>query len=342
VAPTQTAWRVTAFDESSGFVDAVEPGSAAAHNNLLFWLSAAGTGRRDELLRTCQVLGLAQDGRQARRIIRRLILLGHLSDDGVRWTMQPPTLAPLALEQDLFVLRGQRTPAVLTCLPDNRQEIPQPGGPDQVSCCLPLEEGHPTISIGGIGFRVEQCILARAQRLPEWRVWAESLRPFDCRDLGKFARTERWDGLNWVGTPLYFDQPTQRIVGPGGLYRLSQEMSARSPLTVCFDAERPGIVRGDWYGLRFLAGRLGGDALHVEWDQAGRELFVPTEDRWPSCYEQFLVQASGLLPSRSRRPRWLCYHEVPEELVECLCKKLGVGIRAVVSAVEVAHHHAAT
>jgi hypothetical protein len=205
-----------------------------------------------------------------------------------------------------------------------------------------LEEGRPTISIGGISFRVEQCILARAQRLPDWRVWAESLRAFDGRDLGKFARTERWDGLSWVGTPLYFDQPTDRIIGPGGLYRLSQEDSVRSPLTVCFDAEGQRIVRGDWYGLRFLAGRLGGDALHVEWDRAGQELFVPVAGRWPFLYEQMLVQASGLLPSRPRRPRWLCYHDVPEDLVECLCEKLGVEIRSVVSAMDGAHHHAGT
>jgi 23S rRNA pseudouridine2605 synthase len=316
----------TASDLPTERADIIAPKHAPAYNNLLHWLSAAGIGRWDAFLRTCQLLGLAQDAQQARRVIRRLGLLGHITlcDDGVRWTMQPPTLTPLLLEPEQIVLRGQRTPAVLTCLPDNRQEIPQPGGPDRVSCCLPLEEGRPTISIGGISFRVEQCILARAQRLPEWRVWAESLRPFDGRDLGKFARTERWDGLNWVGTPLYFDQPTQRIVGPGGLYRLSQEVSAQSPLTVCFDAERQRIVRGDWYGLRFLAGHLSGAHLGAEWDRGGCKLFVPLEERWPFLYEQMLVQASGLLPNRSERPGWLCYLGVPKELAECLRGRLDV------------------
>jgi hypothetical protein len=288
------------------------------------------------------VLGLVQNGSQARRIIRRLVLLGHLSDDGVRWRMEPPILAPLALEPERVVLRGQRTSALLACLPENRKSVSQQGGPDRICYCLPLEDGAATVCIAGTCFRIDQGMLSRAQNLPDLRTWAESLKPFDGRDLGKFARTERWDGVNWVGTPLYYDQPTGRIVGPGGMYRLTQEASVRSPLTVCFDADRQRIVRGEWYGLRFLASRLKGETLRAEWDQAGKEFFVPTEERWPFVYEQILVQASRLLPSRSRSPGWLCYRGVPENVAECLCKKLDVELRPVASTVESARPMAAT
>ncbi len=328
VTRSQVTGVAGAFDESASTVDTVELASAA-QNKLLFWLSAAGSGRRDEFLRTCQILGLAQDGRQARRILRRLILLGHLSDDGVRWTMQPPTLAPLALEPELVVLRGQRTPALLACLPDNREEIAQPSGPDRVCSCLPVEAGVPTVSVGGACFRLEQDILSRAQKLLGWREWTASLKSFDIRDLWKFVRTERWDGVNWVGTSLHYDQPTHRVVGPGGMYRLTQELSVRSPLTVCFDAEGRRILRGDWYGLRFLAGKLGNNALHAEWDQSGQEFFVPSEEHWPFDYEQILVQASGFLPSLSRRAGWLCYSSIPQELAAGLCAKLDILLRLI-------------
>jgi hypothetical protein len=48
-----------------------------------------------------------------------------------------------------------------------------------------------------------------------------------------------------------------------------------------------------------------------------------------------------LLPSRSRHPGWLCYHGVPEDLAECLCKKLDVELRPVASTVESARPMAA-
>ena len=256
--------------------------------------------------------------------------------------MQPPTLAPLALEPERVLLRGQRTPKLLSCLPDNREEISQSGGPDRVCCCVPLEANVPTVCVGGICFRIEHCILARARELPDWRRWVDSLQPFDGRDLGRFVRTQRWDGANWVGTPLYYDQPEQRIVGPGGMYRLTQEAPARAPLTVCFDAEQKKIVRGDWYSLRFLVGRSGGTPLHAEWEREGQQLFVPVEERWPFLYEQILVQASGLLPSRGVRPGWLCYPGIPEELAKSLCGKLDVEIGLVAGIGRSAYQHAAT
>ena len=90
-------------------------------------------------------------------------------------------------------------------------------------------------------------------------------------------------------------------------------------------------VRGDWYGLRFLAGRAGGEQACAAWDRRGRQLLVPVERRWPLLYEQILVQASGLLPGRS--PAWLCYHGISQELAECLCGKLDVELEVAASPV---------
>src|SRR5262249_50803176 len=111
----------TAFDDVQP--DIVAPAVPAAPNHPLAWPSAAGAGRGAGFLRACQALELARDARYARRIIRRLVLLGHLtlSDGGDRWAMQPPTVAPLALEPERLILRGQRTAELLTRLPDNRE-----------------------------------------------------------------------------------------------------------------------------------------------------------------------------------------------------------------------------
>jgi hypothetical protein len=316
--------------------DHVEPAVAAAYNNLLTWLSAAGTGRWETFLRICQELGLAQDARYARHLIRRLTLLGHLTltEGGDRWAMQPPTLAPLAVDPELFILRGQRTAEVMARLPENRESTPQGGAPDRVICCVPLEHGTPSISVAGVTFRNDQSAVNRAQSLPDWRSWVTTMRRYDGRDLGKFTYTERWDNGEWVGSPLFFDDTTKRIVGPTGMYRLSRDgrnAQARSPLIALFDVERQVIVRGDWYGLRFLAARAVGEQACATWDLGSRTLFVQVAERWPLLYEQALVQASGLLPGRSAS--WLFYHEIPQDLAESLCGKLDVTLQVVASPV---------
>jgi hypothetical protein len=219
----------------------------------------------------------------------------------------------------------------LARLPDNREATPQRGAPDRVCCCELVESGTAELVVAGMTFRCDPMVIDRAGSLPDWRGWLTSLRPYDGRDLGKFARTERWENGNWVGSPLYFDGEAGRIVGPTGMYRLSRDAPARSPVTAFFDDERQLIVRADWYGLRFLAGRAGGGQSRATWDRRGRQLLVPVEERWPLLYEQILVQASGLLPSRS--PAHLCYHGIPLELGECLCGKLDVELDVAVSPV---------
>jgi hypothetical protein len=165
------------------------------------------------------------------------------------------------------------------------------------------------------------------------------MRRYDGRDLGKFAYTERWDNGEWFGSPLFFDDTAKRILGPTGMYRLSRDAQARSPLIAFFDGERQIIVRGDWYGLRFLAGRAGGEQVCAAWDLRSRALVVPVEGRWPLLYEQILVQASGLLPGRSAS--WLCYHGIPQDLAESLCGKLDVALQVVASPVSPEYENAA-
>src|SRR5262249_17762997 len=153
------------------------------------------------------------------------------------------------------VLRGQRTADLLARLPDNREATPQRGAPDRVCYCELLESGTTEILVAGQTFRCDPNTMDRAQLLPDWRGWLTSLRRYEGRDLGKFDLTERLECGDWVGSPLYFDEAEKRIVGPTGMYRLSRDAQARPPVTAFFDAERQIIVRGDWYGLRFVARR---------------------------------------------------------------------------------------
>lgn len=56
---------------------------------------------------------------------------------------------------------------------------------------------------------------------------------------------------------------------------------------------------------------------------------MPSEEHWPFDYEQILVQASGFLPSLSRRAGWLCYSSIPQELAAGLCAKLDILLRLI-------------
>src|SRR5439155_15759599 len=68
----------TAFSEPvQVLLSQADPQQTLIHNPLLSWLSAAGKGRWETFLHVCRCLGLGRDGREAGRIMRRLVLLGH-------------------------------------------------------------------------------------------------------------------------------------------------------------------------------------------------------------------------------------------------------------------------
>jgi len=105
-----------------------------------------------------------------------------------------------------------------------------------------------------------------------------------------------------------------------------------------FDQPRQRWLKGDWYGLRFLAHHAAGvdfevvrektQALPTSFSSAD-ELLIPADERWPLLYERALVLATGLLPGQAENPKWLRYQGVSAELSRTLAGKLNVSIKEV-------------
>ena len=101
-------------------------------------------------------------------------------------------------------------------------------------------------------------------------------------------------------------------------------------LTVFFDPEASTgrqFLRGEWYGLRFLALRQSGKYLKAMWrDQDGGLLAVPYRQRWPLLYERALVLATGLLPRLHPEHGLLYYQGVPQSLAQAVAEHLDVRV----------------
>lgn len=308
-----------------------DPEQTVRHERLLAWLSATGAGPWPTFRDVCRTLGLALDVGQAARIQRRLVLLGHLevSQDGGRWAVRPPTVVALADDPHSGFLCGQRTRSLLDLLPPGQQETHQvdASAPQRVS--LPLHDEEAANPGGGTlpRFARGQVASATAQALPGWQDWLRELPDLRGLVLTDFSTKERWVGAQWVQVSgTLFEDEARRIRGESGMYRLSKREPY--PWTVCvyFDAANQRFVRGDWYGLRFLARRFSELPMTARWSEGQRVLCIPSEERWPLFYERVAVQASGLLP-RLATSGDLCYPHVPEDLALTLCQKLGIELR---------------
>ena len=101
-------------------------------------------------------------------------------------------------------------------------------------------------------------------------------------------------------------------------------------LTVFFDAGAESgrrLLRGEWYGLRFLALRRSGKYLKAMWrDEDGGLLAVPYRQRWPLLYERALVLSTGLLPRRHPENGLLYYQGIPLALATSIAEPLGVQV----------------
>jgi hypothetical protein len=119
--------------------------------------------------------------------------------------------------------------------------------------------------------------------------------------------------------------------GKPGLYRLNYENpSGEFQLTVHYDPARTKerrLLRGEWYGLRFLAVHQSRKYLKAIWrSDGGGVLAVPNRQRWPLLYERALVLATGILPARMHPSGLLCYHGIPLNLAQTIASRLGVAI----------------
>jgi hypothetical protein len=117
------------------------------------------------------------------------------------------------------------------------------------------------------------------------------------------------------------------------MYRITRDQEGDDlDLTLFLDksSARHRWLRGDWYGLRFLALchdlSSHGDRPLARWEPAAQRLAVPVEHRWPAAYEQALVMAAGALPALSDDGQWLLYPSIPAPLRDLLANKLGVEV----------------
>jgi hypothetical protein len=298
--------------------------------HLLFWLSAAGHGSWDTFVRVSGQLGASKDNDAARRLMRRLILLGHLESNpnGSAWSAAPAALVQLAADPTRAFWCGQRGEPTRRRLgevwPIATSE-PQPG-----------DDGPPRwlVTVGKVR---DPAVILKARALPiSWEGaaaerwisqmpnldgWRASL--FRVQRLTAPESAQRWHAGAYRGEPA-FRVVEGRPQGPAGLYRLSYgEDGSSFQLTGFLDAHRGELLRGDWYGLRFLAARQLGQSCPARWLlHNGRSvLLLPRSCRWPLLYERALVLTSGLLPIQDGDR--LCYLDVPRDIASTLAKLLG-------------------
>lgn len=301
---------------------------SAEHRHFLLWLSAVGMGSYSVFQAGSKTLGLAADVTPAARILRRYRLLGHIecSPNGRHWSIAPPVLAELSTSQGQFryILCGARDNALNQQLEQLAvvEEEPQPNGDGPPRLVVQFHsESEVSDAVASLKTAYELTADPAARKLAE-------------------VLPNRSDWLKELGTvegvvPALFDlrrfkgSEFQQAVfdGTSGFYEFrhrSREGSINADFSLYFDSSTERWVRGDWYGLRFLAlqnGRSVGEAKH---DEENGKFAIRQAERWPELYERTLVLCSGLLPTRSQG--WLIYENVPGDLALLLAQKLDVKI----------------
>ena len=319
--------------------DEERPELSSQFERLLYWASALGGGTFPAFIQACQTLQVVGSPADARSVFRRLRLLGHIesSADGQRWSAAPAAFVRFPGRPDSGFLAGQRTPALLPRLGDDwiAAGTTQPGhqGPPRLELTAgrwPEYPGGPDeAAVADAGIAATRL----AELLPDLAGWQASLDIMPKLPLASFEM-ERWqEGGFQPCEPVY--EREGRYYGASGMYRLSRQDRGRSnpyTLTLFFDEPGQRWLRGDWYGLRFLAAAAALDGapqpltevVHLSGDAA---LLLPAAQRWPLLYERALTLASGLLPGPAPNRQWLQYPGIPLELAQTLCRKLGVPLR---------------
>ncbi len=295
-------------------IDAISP----RHEELLYWLSALGSGTWESFRKACSTLNIEEP----KRVLRRLRLLGHIetSLDGYRWSIAPTALVKInsQLDSQEFILCGQRCVSLLNQLAEytNIISVEQPRGNAPPCIRLKVNESNKIteqfhiIEVGDVSIRL-------ADMLPDLKGWQQSLRSIS----GIVPSLYKWkifDGNNFVERT--FQSET-------GMYQMWDiEGGDFSRMTLFYEAETDTWRQGDWYGLRFLALHYSDRPLIARYDSTTARLAIPFSQRWPELYERALVLASGLLPTyhKTEQHLWLIYENIAANLVEKLTKKLYV------------------
>ena len=323
------------FDLSEALADAdyIDDSSLGErYDQLLYWLSANAEGTWRTFARVCDVLQLAEDIKGgARSIFRRLILLGYIESavDGQKWSICPSTLVQCTADPNVCFLTGQQTPKLIEQLKKHWEveSIPQPSyqGPS----CVKVQGVFPDASIDG--FHLEYPGVASVQLarlLPNLEGWKDTLTPID-RISTTNHNVEIWNGNRFTLCDNFYERDGQ-YCGESGLYRLTRREDKNSYRPVLyFDQHTQRWLRGDWYGLRFLAYDAARRDFEVRYDSSANDIWIPVDERWPMLYERVLVLASGMLPHRAENPKWLRYSGISSELVQLLTEKLKISTREI-------------
>lgn len=286
------------------------------YEQLLYWLSALGSGTWESFKKACEALSLEEP----KRILRRLRLLGHIESslDGSRWSAAPAALVKVESQSPEFLLCGQRNLnllkqleqyAVLTSSYQPRGDAPP---------CIRLHLTNPNVITNQFPIIDAGKASSRlAEILPNLATWQQSLRSIQ-GIVPSHYEWKRFDGNDFVEC-IFCNQT--------GMYQMwAREESDRPHLTLFYDSETDTGRQGDWYGLRFLALHYSDQQCIARYDPATARLAIPFSQRWPELYERALVLASGRLPSyqRTEQSLWLIYENVGLELAHQLTKKLYV------------------
>ena len=323
------------FDLSDAFSNAEtvsDPSLGDRYNLLLHWLSATAEGTWQTFRNVCSVLQLVDDRNSERSIFRRLTLLGHIesSESGQNWSICPTVLVQCPTDQDVYILTGQQTPMLIEHLREHYEVelLPQPNyqGPS----CVRVN-GFSTNDVSLNGFNIVPAgtvSVQLAQLLPDLEGWKGILPAIDRLSTTTY-NIEIWDGKKYIQCDNFYERDG-KYCGDSGLYRLTKrEKNNPYQIVLYFDEPNQQWLRGDWYGLRFLAYNSAGRDFEISYDSSTNEILIPIAEHWPLLYERTLVLASGMLPARDKNFRWLKYTNVSNELVQLLAEKLNVSITEV-------------
>jgi hypothetical protein len=305
----------------------------ARYNQLLYWLSATAEGSWSTFANACQTLNLVKENMPAQRIQRRLMLLGHFecSTDGKRWTICPPTFVRDPNNSEMSYLCGARTPKLIdeTTKHWNIEKSAQPYY--QAPACLraacgelPENKEFQLNSSQSI-FVTGNASSKLAYALPTLEGWMDTLASVDRLSTTQYS-IEVWNGEEYV--PCYdCIEKNNQYVGQSGMYRLTRAEGSNSySMNLYLDRERQRWLKGDWYGLRFLALHAAGAECKAIRDIGADTLIIPVSAHLPMLYERALVLATGRLPSRSDDYEWLKYEGASDELAQMLIEKLNFQI----------------
>lgn len=298
-------------------------------DQLLYWLSARAEGSWEVFVQACQLLRLVKEPRHARHVQRRLMLLGHVecSADGARWSICPPA-AVRSPSGEVF-LCGQRTPELLEELSDHFSIVDRPQPEHSCPTRLAIkgfsldESENIRLKAGVTLTAAGEAPVKLATILPDLAGWQDSLTRIE--KLNPYSyEIERWASGSF--SPCEEISERHNVYsGEPGMYRLTHKVT-RVSMTLYFDQAGQRWLKGDWYGLRFLALQSAESGCVARYDARKNELLIPFAQHWPLLYERALILCSGFLPGKVKDSGVLVYQRVPANLSHVLAEKLNVPV----------------